>query len=141
MALYNIFEISGSGMSAQSIRLNTTASNIANANSVASSSAETYKAKHPVFSSLMQDSLFGTLAGRASSGVKVEKIYQSQAEPIARYQPDNPLADEKGFIYLPNINLVEEMANMISASRSYEANVQVASIAKSLLTKTLSLGR
>lgn len=143
MGLYNIFDISGSGMSAQSIRLNTTASNIANADSVASSQGDTYKAKHPVFQTLMNG--FGlhstNVSNHASTGVMVSQIIESQADAVARFQPDNPLADEKGFVYTPNVNLVEEMANMISASRSYQANVQVATMAKSLLTKTLQLGK
>ncbi len=136
MSLYNIFEISGSAMSAQTVRLNTTASNIANADSVASSDGEVYKARHPVFSSIMNQ-----LGEGQSSGVRVAGIVESQAEAIARYQPENPMADEEGYVYTPNISLVEEMANMISASRSYQSNVQVANMTKSLLTKTLTLGQ
>lgn len=136
MSLYNIFEISGSAMSAQTIRLNTTASNIANADSVASSDGEVYRARHPVFSSVMNQ-----LGQAQSGGVRVAGIVESQAEAIARYQPENPMADDEGYVYAPNISLVEEMANMISASRSYQSNVQVANMTKSLLTKTLTLGQ
>jgi flagellar basal-body rod protein FlgC len=136
MSLYNIFEISGSAMSAQTVRLNTTASNIANADSVASSDGEVYKARHPVFSTIMNQ-----LGQPQSGGVRVAGIVESQAEAVARYQPENPMADEDGYVYAPNISLVEEMANMISASRSYQSNVQVANMTKSLLTKTLSLGQ
>ncbi len=137
MSLYNIFEISGSAMSAQTVRLNTTASNIANADSVASSDGEVYKARHPVFSTILNQQ-----TGQGNSGgVRVAGIIESQAEAIARYQPENPMADEEGYVYAPNISLVEEMANMISASRSYQSNVQVANMTKSLLTKTLSLGQ
>jgi len=138
MSLYNIFNISGSAMSAQTVRLNTTASNIANADSVSSSSGEVYKARHPVFATIMND-----FSGNASSvgGVRVAGIVESNAESIARYQPDDPMADEDGYVYAPNISLVEEMANMISASRSYQSNVQIANMAKNLLTKTLSLGK
>ncbi len=138
MSLYDIFDISGSAMSAQSVRLNTTASNIANADSVASSTGETYKARHPVFSAILNNSL---VDNGASAGVKVDGIVESQAEPVARYQPDNPLADEQGYVYAPNVNIVEEMANMISASRSYQSNVQVATMTKHLLNKTLNLGK
>lgn len=136
MSLYNIFEISGSAMSAQTVRLNTTASNIANADSVASSDGEVYKARHPVFSSIMNQ-----LGQAQSGGVRIAGIVESQAEAVARYQPENPMANEEGYVYTPNISLVEEMANMISASRSYQSNVQVANMTKSLLTKTLSLGQ
>jgi flagellar basal-body rod protein FlgC len=136
MSLYNIFEISGSAMSAQTVRLNTTASNIANADSVASSDGEVYKARHPVFSTIMNQ-----LGNTQSGGVRVAGIVESQAEAIARYQPENPMADDEGYVYAPNISLVEEMANMISASRSYQSNVQVANMTKSLLTKTLTLGQ
>lgn len=137
MSLFNIFEISGSAMSAQTIRLNTIASNIANADSVASSTGEVYKARHPVFQTIVNG-----LSGQGQSrGVRVTGIIESQAEGIARYQPENPLADEKGYVYAPNISLVEEMANMISASRSYQSNIQVANTAKDLLSRTLTLGQ
>ncbi len=141
MSLYNIFDVSGSAMSAQTVRLNTIASNIANADSVASSTGEVYKARHPVFSTIMNDiSNQGGTSGQ-SGGVMVTGIIESQAEAVARYQPENPLADENGYVYAPNISLVEEMANMISASRSYQSNVQVANMTKSLITRTLSLGQ
>lgn len=136
MSLYNIFEISGSAMSAQTTRLNTTASNIANADSVASSTGEVYKARHPIFQTIMQQ--FGE---QQPGGVRVAGIVESQADAIARHQPENPMADEKGYVYAPNISLVEEMANMISASRSYQSNVQVANMTKNLLNKTLTLGQ
>lgn len=141
MSLYDIFNISGSGMAAQSVRLNTTASNIANADSVASSTGEVYKARHPVFATVLNDISSSNLPYSASAGVAVTGVIESQAESIARYQPDNPLADENGFVYAPNINLVEEMANMISASRSYQSNVQVATMTKHLLNRTLQLGQ
>lgn len=138
MSLYNIFKISGSAMSAQSVRLNTTASNLANAESVSSSVNETYKARHPVFSAVYE-SLKGN--DSASAGVSVLGIVESEASPRVKYQPENPMADEDGNVYLPNINIVEEMANMISASRSYQANVQIANTTKTLLQRTLNLGQ
>ncbi|MET1255019.1 flagellar basal body rod protein FlgC [Aliikangiella maris] len=141
MGLYDIFNISGSGMAAQSVRLNTTASNIANADSIASSTEQTYRARHPVFQAVLNGIASHSSDDQASAGVKVNGIIESQAEPVARYQPDNPLADENGYVYAPNINLVEEMANMISASRSYQSNVQVANMTKHLLSKTLTLGQ
>ncbi|MFT6733156.1 MAG: flagellar basal-body rod protein FlgC [Polaribacter sp.] len=138
MGLYDIFNVSGSAMSAQTVRLNTTASNIANADSVASSSGEAYKARHPVFTTILKD--VGK-ADQVSAGVNVVGIVESQAAPIARYEPNNPLADEGGYVYAPNVSLVEEMANMISASRSYQSNVQVANMTKNLISRTLTLGQ
>ncbi len=138
MSLYNIFKISGSALSAQSVRLNTTASNMANAESVSSSLGETYKARHPVFSAVFE-SLHGN--DFSGAGVDVLGVVESNAAPRVKYQPENPMADENGNVYLPNINVVEEMANMISASRNYQANVQIANTAKTLLQRTLSLGQ
>ena len=138
MGLYDIFSISGSAMSAQSVRLNTTASNIANADSVSSNTGETYRARHPVFEAVLKGL---SQSNQVGVGVRVTGIVESQADAIARYQPENPLADEQGYVYVPNVNLVEEMANMISASRSYQSNVQVANMTKHLLTRTLTLGQ
>lgn len=141
MSLYNIFNVSGSAMSAQTVRLNTIASNIANADSISSSTGEVYKARHPVFETIMNDIGRQNDYGQQSGGVKITGIVESQAEAVARYQPENPLADENGYVYAPNISLVEEMANMISASRSYQSNVQVANMTKNLLQRTLTLGQ
>ncbi len=138
MSLNNIFDIAGSAMSAQSVRLNTTASNMANAESVSSNMEGTYKARHPVFSAV-----YNSLNGNqfSGAGVDVLGVVESAASPRVRYQPENPMADEKGNVYLPNINIVEEMANMISASRNYQANVQIANTTKTLVQKTLNLGQ
>jgi flagellar basal-body rod protein FlgC len=138
MSLYNIFGIAGSALSANSVMLNTTASNIANAQSVSSSSGETYQAKHPVFNTLYQDRLMSSMQ---SPGVQVVDIVSSDAEPIKRHSPDHPMADSEGFIYSANINVIEEMADMIAASRSYQTNLQVATTAKQLLQRTLTLGQ
>ncbi|GAB3003716.1 flagellar basal body rod protein FlgC [Psychrosphaera aestuarii] len=136
MSLYNVFNVSGTGMSAQSVRLNTTASNIANANSVSSSVDETYRARHPVFQAEMSKAL-----NAQSAGVNVLGIVESDAPLKIEYSPNHPLADKDGYVYKPNVNVVEEMANMISASRSYETNVQVADAAKTMLSKTLQMGQ
>ncbi|GAA0296449.1 flagellar basal body rod protein FlgC [Psychrosphaera haliotis] len=136
MSLYNIFNVSGSGMSAQSVRLNTTASNIANANTVSSSVDETYRARHPVFQAEMSKAL-----SDQSAGVNVLGIVESDAPLKVEYSPNHPLADKDGYVYKPNVNVVEEMANMISASRSYETNVQIADAAKTMLSKTLQMGQ
>jgi flagellar basal-body rod protein FlgC len=138
MSLFNVFDIAGTGMSAQSLRLNTTASNIANADSVSSSIDETYRARHPVFAAEMQKAAAGQ---DQSIGVKVMGIVESDKPLIAEHAPDHPMADKDGYIYKPNVNVIEEMTNMISASRSYQTNVQLAESAKNMLNKTLLLGK
>ena len=115
------------GMSVQTIRLNTTASNMANAETSASSEAEAYKALRPVFvSSSEKNAANGSLNGSspADFGVMVREIVESQAPLTREYLPDHPMADDNGFIFRSNVNVVEEMANMMSASRAYETNVQ-----------------
>jgi flagellar basal-body rod protein FlgC len=141
MSSFKAFEIAGSGMAAQSVRLNTTASNLANADSVASTPAGVYKARHPIF-----EAVKATLASQGSGSeggpaVRVRGIYESTAPANARYEPGNPLADAKGFVYAPAVNVVEEMVNMISASRSYQNNVEVMNTSKELLLATLRLGQ
>lgn len=136
MSLFKIIDIAGSGMSAQSLRLNTTASNMANAESVSSSTGETYRARQPVFSAMINE-LTDSPEG---VGVSVEGIVESQEPLRKQHNPGHPMADEEGYIYLPNVNMVEEMANMISASRSYQSNAEIAKTAKQLLMQTLRLG-
>jgi len=138
MSLFNVFNITGSGMSAQSMRLNTTASNIANADSVSSSVDETYRARHPVFAAAMQKAAAGQ---ESSVGVQVLGIVESNKPLNVEYSPEHPMADKDGYIYKPNVNVIEEMTNMISASRSYQTNVQLAESAKNMLNKTLALGQ
>ncbi|MGI2171633.1 flagellar basal body rod protein FlgC [Shewanella sp. MF05960] len=138
MSLFNIFNVSGSGMSAQSVRLNTTASNIANADSVSSSVDKTYRARHPVFEAEMAKA---SNQQNQSPGVSVKGIVESDKPLIKEYSPDHPLSDADGFIYKPNVNVMEEMADMISASRSYQMNVQVADATKSMLQQTLNMGK
>lgn len=129
---FRIFDIAGSGMSAQSVRLNTVASNLANADSVSGDPNNVYQARHPVFQAIM---------GREGTAtVGVTGISQSQAAPETRYDPGNPLADAQGNVYAPNVNVVEEMADMISASRSYQNNVEVLNTTRDMLLNTLKLG-
>ena len=125
-------------MSAQSMRLNTTASNIANADSVSSSVDETYRARHPVFAAAMQKAAADQGSG---VGVQVLGVVESNKPLNVEYSPEHPMADKDGFIYKPNVNVIEEMTNMISASRSYQTNVQLAESAKNMLNKTLTLGQ
>jgi flagellar basal-body rod protein FlgC len=143
MSLYNVFDIAATGMSAQNVRLNTTASNISNANSISSSQDKVYRARHPVFAAELNkatDMQRPNVMG-SSVGVKVLGIVESNKPLQMEYNPNHPSADANGYIYKPNVNVVEEMANMISASRSYQTNVQVADAAKQMLTKTLQLGQ
>lgn len=137
MSLFNVFDVSGSALQAQSVRLNTTSSNLANANSISSSSGETYRARHPVFAPLMKD--FGE--NDPSVGVRIMGIVESDKPLRKEHNPAHPMADEEGFVYLPNVNVVEEMANMISASRAYQTNVEVMNSAKQMLLRTIAIGQ
>jgi flagellar basal-body rod protein FlgC len=142
MSSFKIFDIVGSGMSAQSVRLNTVASNLANADSVSGNPNTVYKARHPVFQAV-QAAVAQNLSAtdRASSAaVRVKGIVQSNAPPTERYDPGNPLADENGNVYAPNVNVIEEMTDMISASRAYQDNVEVLNTSKDLMLATLKLG-
>ena len=136
MSLFRIFDIAASGMSAQSIRLNTVSSNLANADSVSSSEGGTYRARQPVFAATLND----VFNESPDVTVKVLGIVESQEPLQQRYAPNHPMANDEGYIFMPNVNTVEEMANMISASRSYQANVEVVNTSKQMLMRTLSLG-
>ena len=146
MGLNAIFDIAASGMSAQSIRMNTVSSNIANAESVSSNTDETYRAKRPLFSTVHTQAMqsgFGNfgVGVEPSQGVQVVDIVESQAPLSLRYQPDHPMADDKGYVAYPNVNVVEEMADMMSASRSFQTNVDVLDTAKTLLSRVITLGQ
>ncbi|MDN2695381.1 flagellar basal body rod protein FlgC [Janthinobacterium sp. SUN073] len=133
MSLFNIFNVSGSAMSAQAQRLNTVASNLANADSATSASGEAYRAKQVVFEVVPM--------ANGATAVKVQKVIEDPSPMKLVYDPKNPLADEKGYVTMPNVNTVDEMVNMLSASRSYQTNVETMNAAKSLLLKTLTLGQ
>ncbi|WP_312438409.1 flagellar basal body rod protein FlgC [Janthinobacterium sp.] len=133
MSLFNIFNVSGSAMSAQAQRLNTVASNLANADSATSASGEAYRAKQVVFEAVP--------LANGGTAVKVQKVIEDPSPMKLVYDPKNPLADEKGYVTMPNVNTVDEMVNMLSASRSYQTNVETMNAAKSLLLKTLTLGQ
>lgn len=141
MSLFRIFDIAGSAMSAQSVRMNTTASNLANAESISSSAETTYRARRPIFAAALDDAMQDGGSTGDSAGVQVQGIVESQSPLQREYNPSHPLADKDGFIYRPNVNPVEEMADMMSASRSYQTNVQVADSAKQMLLQTLRLGK
>jgi flagellar basal-body rod protein FlgC len=140
MSLLQVFDVAGSALNAQSIRLNVVASNLANADSVASSPQQAYRARHPVFQSVMSGALAGTPESRASAGVRVLGIWQSDASPAMRHEPGHPLADADGNVWGSNVNVVEEMANMISASRAFQTNVEVINTSRDLLLRTLAMG-
>lgn len=134
MSLSNIFNVAGSAMSAQSQRLNAVASNIANADSATSPKGEPYRAKQVVFEAVP----FGQIE---SSGVRVKQVVEDREPPKMMYDPKHPMADENGYVAMPNVNPVEEMVNMLSASRSYQTNVETMNTAKNMLTKTLTIGQ
>lgn len=134
MSLFNIFNVAGSAMSAQAQRLNAVASNLANADSTTSSTGQTYKAKQVVFEAV-------PLQGSAASGVKVQQVVEDATPGRLVYDPKHPLADANGYVAMPNVNTVEEMVNMISASRSYQTNVETMNAAKTMLLKTLTIGQ
>jgi flagellar basal-body rod protein FlgC len=137
MSSFKIFDIAGSGMSAQSVRLNTTASNLANADSVSGDPTKVYRARHPLFAAIKA----GTGPDQSAAAVKVLGITENQAPASVRYEPGNPLADAEGNVYAPNVNVVEEMVDMISASRAYQNNVEVMNTSKEMLLATLKLGQ
>jgi flagellar basal-body rod protein FlgC len=132
--MFSIFDISGSAMSAQSKRLNVSASNMANADSVAGPDGQPYRAKQVVFQ-------VDSSAGQDIGGVKVSDVVESTAPDRLMYDPANPFADESGYVRMPNVDVVGEMVNTLSASSSYQANVEVMNTAKTLMLKTLTLGQ
>ncbi|MBC3766792.1 flagellar basal body rod protein FlgC [Neptunicella marina] len=138
MSLFNVMNIASTGMSAENVRLNTVASNIANANSVSSSYDQTYKARKPVFAAELQKATENQSQG---VGVQVLGIVESPKPLQIEFNPNHPMADKDGYIYKPNVNVVEEMADMISASKSYETNVQVADTTKRIFRRVLQLGQ
>ncbi|HAI93194.1 MAG TPA: flagellar basal body rod protein FlgC [Xanthomonadaceae bacterium] len=130
-----IFDVAGSALQAQSVRLNTIASNLSNADSIASSPDAVYKPIEPVFKAVRASS-DGSL-----TGVQVKQIEQTNAAPIKRYDPGHPLADADGYVYAPDVDPVAQMVNLISASRNYQAGVEVLNTAKDLALATLTMGR
>lgn len=146
MALMDIFDVAGSAMTAQNLRLNTTASNLANADSVSSNVGDTYRARHPVFAARlaeagMSDAFRPAGSEDASAGVMVSGIVESQQPLQMKYEPGHPMADENGYVAYPNVNVVEEMANMMSASRSFQMNVEMLNTVKSIAERLLAMGR
>lgn len=137
MGLYNIFGIAGSGMTAQSVRLNTVASNLANSDVTASSPNGVYRQRAPTFAAYIPGGPFQQ--DGEGSRVRVTGIAESSAPPRKEYEPGNPMADANGYVYSSNVDPVEQMADMISASRSYQGDVEVMNTAKQLMARTLKL--
>jgi flagellar basal-body rod protein FlgC len=135
MSLFKTFQIAASGVTAQSQRLNATASNLANADSAAGPDGKAYQARQVVFQTTQLDPKDARM-----QGVSVQGVIQDQSAPRRVHDPKNPMADETGYVTLPNVSVAEEMVNMLSASRSYQSNLEVMNTAKSLMLKTLSLG-
>ncbi|SKA61822.1 flagellar basal-body rod protein FlgC [Succinivibrio dextrinosolvens DSM 3072] len=150
MGIFRILDIAGTAMNAQSVRLNATASNLANAESVSLSVETTYKARRPLFSAAFDEAMqFEVSEGGVTDpvtgepygvGVALKGVIESDAPTIKEYNPNHPLADDEGYIYRPNVNTVEEMADMISANRSYQTAVQMATSAKKMMQATLQMG-
>jgi flagellar basal-body rod protein FlgC len=138
MSSFSIFDIAGSGMNAQNLRLNLVASNISNANSVASNETDVYKARQPVFAAELDKAVNKQ---NATSKVNVLGVVESQDSPVMEYAPNHPMADKNGYIFKSNVNTVEEMANMMSASRSYQNNIEVLNTAKQMMLQTLRMGQ
>lgn len=134
MSLFNIFNVAGSGMAAQAQRLNVVASNLANADSTTSANGQPYRAKQVVFATAAVD-------GSGAQGVKVTAVVEDNAPMKMVYDPKHPMADAQGYVAMPNVNVVDEMVNMISASRAYQNNVDVLNASKTLLLKTLTIGQ
>lgn len=134
MSLFNVFNIAGSAMAAQSQRLNVVASNLANADSATGADGQPYKAKQVVFETT-------PTPGQVGQGVKVSAVVESTAPMREVYDPAHPMANAQGYVTMPNVNPVEEMVNMISASRSYQNNVEVLNTSKTLLQRTLTIGQ
>jgi flagellar basal-body rod protein FlgC len=135
MSLFKAFEIASSAVTAQSQRLNATASNLANADSAAGADGKAYQARQVVFQATQLDRRDPSM-----QGVTVQGVVEDQSPPRRVHDPKHPMADETGYVTLPNVSVAEEMVNMLSASRSYQSNIEVMNTAKSLLLKTLTLG-
>ncbi|MBE3471003.1 flagellar basal body rod protein FlgC [Enterobacter cloacae complex sp. P15RS] len=139
MSFSDIYRVSGSAMTAQTVRLNTIASNLANAETASATEADTYKARRPVFAAVYQNDEL--MRNKALSGARVQVMdVVETGNAVQRYEPNNPMANTEGYVYYPDVNVVEEMADMMSASRGFETNVEVLNSIKSMQQSLLRLG-
>jgi flagellar basal-body rod protein FlgC len=141
MSLFNVFKVSGSALNAETIRLNTTASNLANAESVNGDESKVYRARHAVFQTMMDQSDPSFDGAGASAGVRVLGIVESKAPATARFEPNNPQANKDGYLFASNVNSIEEMTDMISANRSFATDVECINTARDLLLKVITMGQ
>ncbi|CAM2786853.1 flagellar basal body rod protein FlgC [Legionella worsleiensis] len=139
MSLNSIFEIAGSAMTAESARLTTSAENLSNVNVEVTNPDDAYQPRYPIFEAV-QEQAQQWMGDKVRGGVKLLGVYESTAEPFARYEPDNPISDANGFVYTPNMSYIKEMANVISASRAYQMNIELLNTTKQLMQRTLQLG-
>jgi flagellar basal-body rod protein FlgC len=139
MAIDNIMNIAGSAMNAQLVRLNTTASNLANSGVLASSADTAFRGRKPVFATIFEQQMQGQ--NQASGSVRVTDIVESTKDVQQIYDPGNPLADPEGYVWGSNVNTVEEMIEMLDASRSYQNNVEVVSTARDLMLRTIEISK
>ena len=138
MSSFKVFDIAGSALSAQSVRMNTLASNLANANTVSGDKDKVYRPRYPVFEAVASETAKPDGMGAA---VRVTDVIESEKAPLARYEPGNPLANAEGYVFAPDINAVEQMVDMIAASRSYQNNIEVMNTSKEMLLSTLRIGQ
>lgn len=138
MSLFSILDVAGSGMRAQNVRLNLIASNLANADSIGPDENSVYRARHPIFASMLKDQFN---PNSTTVGVTTIGIVESQVEPPMHYDPDHPLSNDDGYVFSSNVDSIEEMTNMISASRSYQMNAEMLSASKEILLETLKIGQ
>ena len=138
MSLFNSFKLAGGAMQAQTMRLNTVASNLANVDTAAAKPDEVYQARKVVFEAVLQKAAPGKAA--LAENVQVKDIVEDKTEAKKMFDPKHPMADEDGYVYMPNVNAVEEMVDMLAASRSYQTNAEVMNTAKQLMLKTLNMG-
>ena len=140
MSFKDISNIAGSAMAAQSVRLNTIASNLANADTAAASEADAYRARKPVFAAVYNNDQMTRSVGMGGAHVQVLDVVTAGREPVRRYEPDNPLADDQGYVFYADIDQIEEMTDMMSATRSFETSVEVLNRLKSMQQGLLKLG-
>ncbi|MFN3016326.1 flagellar basal body rod protein FlgC [Vibrio coralliilyticus] len=142
MSFTDIYSIAGSAMNAQTVRLNTVASNLANADAVSANQDDAYKALKPVFATVYSKTqLSASKESYPNAEVRIVDVVQSAGQAEKRFEPSNPLANDEGYVYYPDIDVVSEMADMMSATRSFETNVEVLSNVKSMQQGLLRLGQ